>query len=41
VSYRLGGVPLEWDAEKLKATNAPEAERFLRKEYRKGWEMQS
>jgi predicted dehydrogenase len=40
VSYRMGGVPLEWDAEKLKAINAPEAERWLRKEYRKGWEIE-
>jgi len=39
VSYRLGGVPLEWDAAALKATNAPEAERLVRKEYRKGWEI--
>jgi hypothetical protein len=38
VSYRLGK-PLEWDAKNLKATNAPEAERFLRKEYRKPWTL--
>ncbi len=38
VSYRVGS-PLEWDAENLKAANCPEAERFLRREYRKGWTL--
>jgi predicted dehydrogenase len=38
VSYRLGK-PLEWDAKNLRATNAPEAMKFLRREYRKGWEL--
>jgi len=33
------GRKLEWDAAKLKATNCPEAERFLRREYRQGWEL--
>ena len=28
---------IEWDAEKLRVTNAPEANRFVRREYRKGW----
>jgi hypothetical protein len=32
-----GGVV--WDAAKLRATNCPEAERFLRREYRKGWSL--
>ena len=36
VSYRSDS-PLEWDAEKLKATNCPAAEEFIRREYRKGW----
>jgi predicted dehydrogenase len=36
VAYRTGK-ELEWDAKSLKATNAPEAERFIRSEYRKGW----
>jgi hypothetical protein len=39
VSYRLGNKPLEWDAKNLKATNEPDAERFLRKEYRKPWTL--
>jgi predicted dehydrogenase len=39
VSYRCGQ-PLDWDAKKLKATNASEADKFVRKEYRKGWELE-
>jgi hypothetical protein len=38
VSYRVGK-PLEWDAKNLRATNAPEAMNFLRRAYRKGWEL--
>ena len=38
VAFRTGKA-LEWDAAKLRATNAPEAEKFLRREYRKGWEL--
>jgi len=37
VAYRIGK-KLTWDAAKLRATNAPEAERFIHREYRKGWE---
>jgi predicted dehydrogenase len=36
VAYRCGQ-EFEWDAENLKAKNAPEADRFIHKEYRKGW----
>jgi predicted dehydrogenase len=36
VAYKTGK-KLEWDAATLKAKNAPEADRFIRKEYRKGW----
>ncbi len=38
VAHRAGK-KLEWDAEKMKITNAPEAEKFLTKEYRKGWTL--
>jgi hypothetical protein len=38
VSYRLGQ-PLTWDAKTLRATNAPEAEQFLRTEYRRPWTL--
>jgi len=33
------GQKLEWDAKALKATNCPEADRFIRKKYRPGWEL--
>ncbi len=32
------GKKLEWNAAAMKATNAPEADQFLRREYRKGWD---
>jgi predicted dehydrogenase len=38
VAYRAGK-KLEWDAAKMYATNAPEVERFIRREYRKGWSL--
>ena len=38
VAYRIGK-KLEWDALKLKATNAAEADAFVTKAYRKGWEL--
>jgi predicted dehydrogenase len=38
VAYRTGQ-KLEWDAANLKATNCPDAERYLRREYRKGWTL--
>jgi hypothetical protein len=34
VAYRTGK-KLEWDPEKLKATNAPEADQFIKRAYRK------
>ncbi len=36
VAYRVGR-KLEWDAKNLKATNCPEADKYIRKEYRQGW----
>ncbi len=39
VSYRTGGKRLEWNAEDLTATNCPDAERFIRREYRQGWTL--
>lgn len=39
VSYRAGQKKLEWDSEHLKATNRPEADQFIRREYRKGWTL--
>jgi len=30
---------LLWDPKKLEITNLPDANKFLRREYRKGWEI--
>ena len=38
VAYRAGK-KLQWDAASLKATNCPEADPFIRREYRKGWTL--
>lgn len=38
VAYRTGA-KLQWDAEQLKATNCPAADKFLRREYRPGWTL--
>lgn len=40
VSYRADQKPLEWDAVNLVATNCPEAEPLVRREYRKGWSLE-
>ena len=32
------GRRIEWNAKKLKVTNAPEANQFIRRKYRQGWE---
>ncbi|MDP6633965.1 MAG: Gfo/Idh/MocA family oxidoreductase [Phycisphaerae bacterium] len=38
VAYRVGE-KLQWDPMKLKAVNCPKADRFIRRKYRKGWEL--
>jgi predicted dehydrogenase len=38
VAFRTGK-KLHWDAENLKATGAPAADQFIRREYRKGWTL--
>ena len=38
VATRFPHKTLEWNAKKLKFTNAKQANHFLRREYRKGWE---
>ena len=38
VAYRVGK-KIEWYPVNLKATNAPEADQFIRREYRKGWNL--
>jgi predicted dehydrogenase len=40
VAFRVGQ-KLEWDAKNLKATNCPAADKYIRKEYRKGWEIKT
>ena len=38
VAYRVG-TKLEWDPVQLKATNCPEADQYIQREYRPGWEL--
>ena len=38
VAYRVVK-KLQWDADNMRATNAPEADQFIRRERRKGWEL--
>ncbi|QXD26267.1 Gfo/Idh/MocA family oxidoreductase [Opitutia bacterium ISCC 51] len=38
VAYRAGK-KLHWDAKNMRATNVPEAEPFIRRDYRKGWSL--
>jgi hypothetical protein len=33
------GKKLEWDGMAMKARNAPEADQYIKREYRKGWEV--
>lgn len=39
VAFR-SGKKLEWDAKALKATNCPEADQFIRLQYRDGWKLE-
>lgn len=41
VSYRLGGTKLDWDSQKLRCPNCPEAEPYLEREYRSGWKLEA
>jgi predicted dehydrogenase len=38
VAFRTGKT-LVWDPAKMRATNAPEADRFIKRTYRKGWKL--
>lgn len=38
VAIRVPGTRLDWNAEKMEFPNFPEAEKYLRRDYRKGWE---
>jgi hypothetical protein len=33
------GKKVEWDVEKMECTNMPELNKYVRREYRKGWEV--
>jgi len=35
----LAGKPIEWDARRMEVTNVPEANRFVRRQYRPGWNV--
>jgi hypothetical protein len=39
LAMRLNGTKLEWDASALKVPNQPDAARFIKPEYRKGWTL--
>lgn len=39
VAIRVPGQELQWDAANLKFPNYPDAERYLKRVYRKGWEV--
>src|SRR5207253_780140 len=41
ISLRLGGKRLLFDSANMKITNVPEANKYLVREYRKGWELPS
>ncbi len=33
------GEPVQWDASKMRSTNSQKANRYVRREYRKGWKL--
>jgi hypothetical protein len=39
ISLRLGGKRLLFDSASAKITNAPEANQYLTREYRPGWQI--
>jgi hypothetical protein len=40
LSTRFPKTTLEWDAAAMKVTNVSEANAFVRKQYRSGWEVE-
>ena len=40
LATRFPKTTLEWNADALKVTNTPEADRFVRRRYRSGWEVE-
>lgn len=39
LAVRMKGQTLEWDGDKMEVTNEPEANKFVRREYREGWSL--
>lgn len=39
VAYRMAGRRLDWDSERMTITNVPEANQYVTRTYRPGWEM--
>jgi hypothetical protein len=39
VAIRVPDTLLEWNAGKMTVTNYPEANKYLRRDYRKGWKV--
>jgi hypothetical protein len=39
VALRTDGKKIEWDAKAMKATGCPEADRFVKPEFREGWTL--
>ncbi|MPY89958.1 MAG: gfo/Idh/MocA family oxidoreductase [Luteitalea sp.] len=39
VAFRMGGQRLDWDAQTATFSNVPEANAYLKREYRPGWEL--
>ena len=39
VAIRRPGELLEWDASRLRIPNSPDAQKLLRRTYRKGWDV--
>jgi hypothetical protein len=40
VAIRVPDQLLQWDAENMKFPNYPEANKYIRRKYRKGWEIE-
>jgi predicted dehydrogenase len=39
LSVRMGGAEIRWDAKNMKAKGLPEADKYIKESYRKGWEV--
>ncbi len=39
LALHVPGKKIEWDAKNLKAVNAPELAKFIKRDYRQGWTL--